>query len=227
MFRRQEFLQSFQNHFSFLFQAIQTRQGAAFTEMEYVPFPQDVFLRQNLLMQLWDHALEKESYDCFHTLSLYTDPDILINVFELALYHHQVHAIVPLIACLQRNNQFIQLGNVQCNQKQCKTCMHIREQLLVFFAFEEDWKLVRKKLREARQKNLWTMWKPQLLLNPQTDVITKKIFEKTKKGWNVVVAATFASILWKRWLERQLHPSSSYVNNVLSKRFSTLLQKYI
>ena len=69
------------------------------------------------------------------------------------------------------------------------------------------------------------MWKPQLLLNPQTDVITKKIFEKTKKGWNTVVAVTLASILWKRWIQRQLDPSSSYVNNVLSKRFSKLLSQ--
>jgi hypothetical protein len=227
MFRPREFLDSLQNHFSFLFRAVEMNRGIPFTNMEFIPFPEDTMLRQTLQMQLWDYALEKESYECFHSLSLFTDTDILFNVLQLAIYHHQVHALVPLIACLERNHQKIQLGNIQCTQKNCKSCSQIRDQLLIYFAFEDDWLLVRNKLKEAKQKNLWIMWKPQLLLNPQTDVITKRILEKNKKGWTTVFFASLASMLWRRWIERQLHPSSSYVNNVLSKRFSNLFQKNI
>jgi hypothetical protein len=225
MFSRREFLNSLESHFSFLFQAIKMNRGRPFTNIEYVPFPEDTMLRQTLQMHLWDTALENESYECYHTLSLYTDPEILQNALELAIYYHEVNAVIPLLACLQRQQPlYIHLGTIQCTNKQCKTCSSMREQLLNYFAFEEDWKLVRSKLKEAKQKNLYIMWKPQLLLNPTTDVITKRILQTNKKNWNYVLAATFASILWKRWIQRQLNPESSYVNNVLSKRFAKLIQ---
>lgn len=227
MSNRRELLNSFETHFSFLFQAIKMNRGIPFTNIQQVPFPQDEFLRHTLQMQLWDTALEEESYECYHALSLFTDTEILPNALELAIFYHQLHAVIPLLACLERNHVFMQLGSIQCTQKQCKSCLYIREQLLRYFQFKDDWTMVRKKLAEARKKNLWIMWKPQLLLHPSTDVITRKIFERTKKGWSTVLVASIATIMWRKWIERRLEPSSSYVNNVLAKRFSKLIQQKI
>lgn len=217
--QRHDFLEIIKSHFSPLFLAIEMNYGQPFTRLPSITFPEDEYLRQILQTELWEHALTFESYDAYHTLALYTDVDILGNILEMAVLHHQQNAILPLIACMERNHQSVAIGLIDCHEKKCRQCSYIRDQIVSFFPFSNCWTLVRSKLREARKRNIYTMWKPYLLTNPQTDAITRKIFKTTSKRWTQVLAICHMVTLWKRWLRYQLSPESRYVNHVLAKRF--------
>ena len=66
------------------------------------------------------------------------------------------------------------------------------------------------------------MWQPQLALNPATDVVFARIKAKTKSNWSRVAAAVACVTLWRRWVARRLHPDSSFVVDVLAKRWGAL-----
>jgi hypothetical protein len=87
---------------------------------------------------------------------------------------------------------------------------------------DADWALCRSKLLEARKRRLWTMWQPQIALNPATDVVFARIKSRTKRNWTRVMVAVVCVAMWKRWVERRLHPESSYVMGLLAARWTSM-----
>jgi len=225
---RREALASLRAHFEEVFELLEKDSGRYFTHLARLPVPQHEGWRDVFFLELWNHALEHEAKEAFHTLALYTPNELLENVLELVVQDHEFHGILPLMGCLERRdgfNKHDRLRLIQCGSPGCSQCRSIRSSLLQFLELEADWALCRAKLREARVRKLWTMWQPQLALNPGTDAVFAKIKAKTKTNWSRVMAAVACVTLWRRWIAHRLHPDSSFVLDVLATRWGAMSMK--
>jgi len=222
---RREALASLRAHFEEIFQLLERDSGRLFTHLGVLPVPQHDAWRDVYFLELWNHALLHEAHEAFHTLSLYTPNDLLEHALELVVRDHVFAAVLPLMGCLERRdgyNKHDRLRLIQCGTGSCSECRSMRNSLLQFLDLHADWVLCRSKLREARVRKLWTMWQPQLALNPATDVVFARIKAKTKANWSRVLAVVTCVMLWKRWIARRLHPDSSFVLDVLATRWSAM-----
>lgn len=225
---RREALASLRAHFEDVFQLLERDSGRLFTHLAALPVPQHEGWRDVFFLELWSYALDHEAHEAFHTLALYTPPDLIEHALELVVRDHAFQGVLPLMGCLERRdgfNKHDRLRLIQCGSGCCPECRSMRNSLLQFLDLEADWALCRNKLREARVRKLWTMWQPQLALNPATDVIFARIKARTKSNWSRVFAAVACVSLWRKWVARRLHPDSSFVLEVLAARWNAMSVK--
>ena len=76
---------------------------------------------------MWSSALEHDSTDGFHTLALYTPPECLVGALELAISHHSIDALVPLI------NAFKDIPQISSCHPCCEKCPLVFSQTLKWF----------------------------------------------------------------------------------------------
>jgi hypothetical protein len=87
----------------------------------------------------------------------------------------------------------------------------MRETLLDFFPqkFKEQLKEMSRKIKHMETSNLskmyWPKWRTSIY-NAESNYLRKIL-----RYWNQVVFATYARILWKRWIERRLRPDSRFI----------------
>ena len=187
--------------------------------------PQHEGWRDVYILELWNTALDAQAHEALHSLALFTPEDLLENALELVVEAHEFRGVLALMGCLERRdgfNRHDRLRLIQCRVPKCGECRAMRNSMLQFLDLAADWSLCRSKLREARVRGLWRMWQPQLALNPATDVVFARIKAKTKSNWSRVAAAVACVTLWRRWVARRLHPDSSFVVDVLAKRWGAL-----
>ena len=222
---RHQALASLRAHYEDVFATLETQSGRLFSHLAVLPVPQHEAWREVFFLELWSHAFEKSAHEAFHTLALYTPHELLEEALELAVLAHESAALVPLLACLERRdgwNRNDRLRLIQCRTPSCSECRGLRTHVLHFLDLEADWALCRSKLLEARRRRLWTMWQPQLALNPATDAVFARIKTRTKKNWTRVFVAVACITMWKRWVERRLRPDSSYVIGLLASRWTAM-----
>jgi hypothetical protein len=222
---RQLALASLRAHFQEVFETLETQSGRLFSHLAALPVPQHDAWRDVFFLELWSHAIDHNAHEAFHTLALYTPPELLEEAMALVVSAHEGNAVLPLMACLERRdgwNRHDRLRLIQCRTSSCSECRGIRDHVLHFLDLDADWALCRSKLLEARKRRLWTMWQPQIALNPATDVVFARIKSRTKRNWTRVMVAVVCVAMWKRWVERRLHPESSYVMGLLAARWTSM-----
>lgn len=222
---RQQALASLRAHFEEVFQTLETQSGRLFSHLAVLPVPHHDAWRDVFFLELWNHAVDHNAHEAFHTLALYTPQELLEEALEIVVHAHESSAILPLLACLERRdgwNRHDRLRLIQCRSSACSECRGLRNHALHFLDLDADWALCRSKLLEARRRRLWTMWQPQLALNPATDVVFARIKARTKSNWTNVMVAVVCVAMWKRWMERRLRPDSSYVMGLLTSRWTSM-----
>ena len=81
-------------------------------------FPANEPWKTKFFYDMWKSALEHDSSDGFHCLTLYTPQDNLEGALELAVSHHNAEAIVPLL------NSYKVFELCPCSQN-CKKCEEV------------------------------------------------------------------------------------------------------
>ena len=171
------------------------------------------YLQQYTMFSLWRRALENRSGDAYHTLALHTDDEELEDIMSLATSHHDFRAVHCLLARLWKFKKCRLMPFIACTLQQCPDCAMIRRRLLSLYphVFDKDFTFVRGEFAKARASNSVAMMIPILSLRPDTDVIVYSMQHTSKTLWRTLQFATMARILWKRWIEKQLHPDSNYI----------------
>lgn len=131
---------------------------------------------------------------------------------ELPLVSIQTHDFYGLENYLQDYD--LKLCEVECWQQAigCPICAIMRETLLDFFPkkFTTQVKEMSLKIKQMEKSNLskmyWPKWRTSIY-NAESNYLRKIL-----RYWNTIVFATYARILWKRWIERRLRPDSSYIH---------------
>ena len=198
--------------FHILWNLLAVNGGGEISRIDDWAFEQD--LRAQAMFSLWRRALEKRAGDAFHTLALHTEDEELADIMYLAVGFHDFRAIHSLLARLWRLRTDRLLPFIHCNgMAACADCAMIRRRLVSLHAhvFAKDFEFVREQFRNAAQSNVRKLLFPILSLRNDTDAIVEDIQLKSKKFWRILQFATFARILWRRWIERQLHPDSRYI----------------
>jgi hypothetical protein len=210
-----EVIMAIRGHFPNLFEPLQREHGRYFNA-DNIPRIMMGGMDRVLQLELWDFALEHRAYQAYHSLAILTDNDFLEEALYTSVQKHEFWAIASLIARLSAVTSDALLRHVNCAAG-CSDCSYIRSALIDQLDLKNDWAYVRRRIREAKTRNLWGMWRPIMHFSPNSDVILKRIEIKATRGWSKVFAAVFFIKLWRSWVQRQLDPDSSFVKKVAQR----------
>jgi len=136
---------------------------------------------------------------------------------ELPLVSIQTHDFYGLVTYLETNP--LQLCEVECWQQSigCPICAILRETLLNFFPakFSLQLREMSTKIKHMETSNLskmyWPKWRTSIY-NAESNYLRKIL-----GYWNTIMFATYAKILWKRWIEKRYHPDSKFIQYKAAK----------
>jgi hypothetical protein len=184
-----------------------------------------------LWMDFWDAAIQRNAFTDFHDMSLRTPAHCVIDVWNLCVQMHGIKAVVGLAPRFKR--EFVGTGpllpQIQCSDDgtRCEACAEMRYAVFQKLRqvpldnerdfLEDDYACVRAAMRRSRHQNLMLMRHPIFMLSYKTDIIYPNIYLKTKRYWNMVLFSICARALWRRFIERQYHPDSKYVQKIKAK----------
>ena len=99
-----------------LMKLVKESKGEGLAHINPWKFPANEPWKTKFFYDMWSSALEHDSSAGFHTLSLYTPPECLHGALEMAINHHSVEAIVPLL------NAFTDIPNFSPCSTCCEQC---------------------------------------------------------------------------------------------------------
>jgi len=199
---------------------VQMENGFHLGALETWAVPSDPLYHQYFITKLWEKALENQSNHAFHALLLHTWDTELEYILQMVTKHH---LFSPMVGLLHRIEQAFPdtrvLPLISCSHA-CYECDCIRDVIVSIQDCHADYRFVRSKLREGRQRNLYEMWRPMLKTNSCTRAIFDQIEIRSKKNWNLIWKYIVCRILWRRFIERVLRPDSKYIQFVRRKFYA-------
>jgi hypothetical protein len=99
---------------SLLLKTVKEEKGAGLAHINPWKFPDRDPWKTVFFFDMWSSALNNNSIDGFHTLALYTPLDCVDGALELAVHHHSVEALVPLLNKKYNHSHFLFSCSPEC-----------------------------------------------------------------------------------------------------------------
>lgn len=224
-----EFFSNLRQHYADVYRALETNSGRGFQDIRIGRMDYEA-MERILWMDFWDVAIQRNAHVAFHDMAVRTPAHALIDIWNMCVQMHGVQAVLGLAPRIKRDilQNTVLLPNIHCmDEEQCTACEEMR--YAVFRRLDQidmdnerqflddDYAAVRNCIALSRKQNLMIMRHPIYWTNYKTDIIYRHIYTTTRYNWNRLFFAVCVIKMWRRFIERQYHPDSKYIQKVKEK----------